>query len=131
MHLSSFQSLCGLSLVFKCSQTSRLLLGKEKTSQFIIRMFEPLADASCCLLCSITAVRKMVLRQTLAPSQDLTLTLTSPATPATPSPWTARPSRPFLWISWTQVLTTAAAPPVRRTLSALDSQTACVTEGSD
>lgn len=70
----------------------------------------------------------MILRWTWPPWQDRILSLTFHATPATPSPWTALPSPPSLWISWIRVLTTA--PAVHRTPCARDSQTTCVTEGS-
>lgn len=78
--------------------------------------------------CSITVVRKMTRRWTWPPWRDQTLSLTFHAMPATPSPWTARPSLLSLWISWTRALTTA--PAVHRTLCPLDSQMTCVTEGS-
>lgn len=81
-------------------------------------------------LCSITAVRRMILRWTWALWRERTLSHTSPATPATPSPWTARPSTPSLWTSWKRARTTTTARPARRTPSAPDTQTTCVTEAS-
>lgn len=81
------------------------------------------------LVRSITAVRRMVRRWTWARRWQRTLSLTSLATLATPSPWTARPSALSLWISWTWVPPTSTAPPARRTPAAQDPQT-CATEGS-
>lgn len=46
-----------------------------------------------------------------------------------PSPWTARPSAPSPWISWTWVPPTTTAPPAPRTPAAQEPQT-CATEGS-
>lgn len=63
------------------------------------------------------------------PWRERTLSLTFLAMPATPSPWTAQPSSPSRWISWTPVLTTTTVPPVHRTHVVLDSQTTCATEG--
>lgn len=100
-----------------------------KTSPPLAQTLSPLVS-SLSTLCSITAVRRMILRWMWAPWRERTLSLTFPAMPAMPLPWTAQPSSLSLWISWTPVLTITTVPPVHRTHAALDSQTTCVTEGS-
>lgn len=81
------------------------------------------------LVRSTTAVRRMARRWAWARRRQQTLSPTSLATPATPSPWTARPSARSLWISWTWVPPTSTAPPARPTPAALRPQT-CTTEAS-